>query len=61
MEADVEWGVAGDQEGGEQQGEGGGGNDGLAMDDDFYQRDVLWWVYQFLRFVLEFDERKINK
>ena len=41
MEADVEWGVADDQEGGEQQGEGGGGNDGLAMDANFYQGNLL--------------------
>ena len=53
MEADGERGGAGDWEGGEQQGKGGGGNDGLAMDADFYQRGV---VYRFLRFVLAFDE-----
>ena len=40
---------------------GGGWNNGLAMDADFYQREVLWGLYQFLRFVLVFNERKIKK
>ena len=39
---------------------GGGGNGDLEMDDYFYQRDVLWWVYQLIRFLLGFDKRKIK-
>ena len=59
-EADGERGGAGDRVGGKQYGEGRGGNDGISMDADVYQREVLWWVYQFLSFLLSFDKHKIK-